>query len=99
MLTKIENLHDKLELNENNIKSMEGMSHLPNLTTLNLSKNALNDVRRICHLKDCTVLTAVDLSGKNQLCGKDIIQCLRGMTKVMSLNMAGNHVVPKVAYL
>ncbi|KAL7541051.1 hypothetical protein ACHAXR_012368 [Thalassiosira sp. AJA248-18] len=97
-LTKIENLHGlhsliQLDLSENNIRCVEGISQLSNLTTLNLSKNALKDADSVCHLKECNELTAVDLS-KNQLNGgDDIIDCLSGIAKVTSLNMAGNPVV------
>lgn len=101
-LTKIENLEGlsslvQLDLSENQIRFVEGLSHLPNLTTLNLSNNALSDRASILHLKECKELSALDLS-KNQLVGEDIIDCLAGISKVKSLNMAGNPVVSKVAY-
>ena len=101
-LTTIKNLDGlsslvQLDLSENNIHYIEGLSHLPNLTTLNLSKNALVDAASISHLKDCNELTAVDMS-KNQLNGKDILDCFAGIAKLTSLNLAGNPVVSKVAY-
>ncbi|KAL3764990.1 hypothetical protein ACHAW5_001840 [Stephanodiscus triporus] len=101
-LTKVENLGGlyslvQLDLSENQIRFVEGLSHLPNLTNLNLSNNALNDAASISHLNECKELSAVDLS-KNQLAGEDIIDCLAGIAKVKSLNMAGNPAVSKVAY-
>ena len=101
-LTKIENLEGltslvQLDLSENQIIFVEGLSHLPNLTTLNLSNNALNDAASISHLKECKELSAVDLS-KNQLAGEDIIDCLSGIARIKSLNIAGNPAVSKVAY-
>ena len=38
------------------------MSSLPNLSTLNVAKNALKDVDSIRHLVECKALTSVDLS-------------------------------------
>ena len=101
-LTKLENLHGlsslvQLDISENNIRTVEGLSQLTNLTTLNLQNNALMDVDSIIHLTQCKELAAVDLS-KNQLNGQDIIDCLAGIEKATSLNMAGNPVVSKVAY-
>jgi hypothetical protein len=85
-----------LDLSENNIGFVEGLSDLPQLTTLNLSKNALNNAVSIEHLRDCKSLTSLDLS-KNDLTGEDIIDCLAGIRGLASLNMAGNPVVTKVA--
>ena len=101
-LAKIENLEGltslvQLDLSENQIIFVEGLSHLPNLTTLNLSNNALNDAASISHLKECKELSALDLS-KNQLAGEDIIDCLSGIARIKSLNIAGNPAVSKVAY-
>ena len=96
-LTVIENLPTsllQLDLSENNIKVVEGLSHLVNLTTLNLSKNALVDVR---HLAENSSLRAVDLS-HNQLAGKDFVDIISGIEKLTSLNMLGNPVCSKVAY-
>ena len=100
-LTKIENLEGlnslvQLDLSENQISCVEGLSHLPNLTNLCLSNNALNDAASISHLKECKELSAVDLS-KNQLAGEDIIDCLAGIARVKSLNLAGNPAVSNVA--
>ena len=101
-LAKIENLEGltslvQLDLSENQIIFVEGLSHLPNLTTLNISNNALNDAASISHLKECKELSALDLS-KNQLAGEDIIDCLSGIARIKSLNIAGNPAVSKVAY-
>ncbi len=100
--TKIENLEGlmsliQLDLSENNITRVEGLSGLTCLKTLNLSKNLLKDTESIRHLTECKELSALDLS-KNELSGEDIIDCLAGISSVMSINMAGNPVVSKVAY-
>jgi dynein assembly factor 1 len=101
-IARIENLEGltslvQLDLSENNIRFIEGLAHLPKLTTLNLSKNALKDAESISHLKECCSLSSIDLS-KNDLAGEDVIDCLAGITKLASLNMAGNPVVSKVAF-
>jgi Leucine-rich repeat (LRR) protein len=60
-----------LALSENNIKLLEGLSTLTNLTTLNLSKNSIENAASIEHLAECNNLSAVDLS-HNQLAGANI---------------------------
>lgn len=67
------------------------------MTTLNLSKNALEDAASIQHLVECKNLSAVDLS-HNKLAGKDVVACIAGIEKLTSLNMSGNPVCSKVAY-
>jgi dynein assembly factor 1 len=98
-ITVIQNLPTslvQLDLSENNISSLQNLSHLLNLTTLNLSKNQLADADSIQHLTECTSLTSVDLS-HNQLVG-DIVDVISGIEQLKSLNLAGNPVCAKVAY-
>jgi hypothetical protein len=98
----IDNLHGleslcTLDLSENKIKLVEGLSTLTNLTTLNLSKNSLENAASIEHLAECNNLSAVDLS-HNQLAGANIVECIAGISKLTSLGMSGNPVCSKVAF-
>ncbi len=68
MIKKIENL-DKLRelrilnLSNNNIFVVEGLSELPQLQNLTLNKNFLSDFHSLEHLGQCSLtLTSLDIS-------------------------------------
>ena len=96
LLTSMRNLDGlrnlvQLDLSENRITSVEVVSHLPSLATLNLARNALSDAQSITHLSDCAVLSVVDL-GHNKLQGKDVVDVLSCVPRLVTLNMVGNPV-------
>jgi len=88
----------QLDLSDNKISHIQGLSVLPNLATLNLSRNYLSDGASISHLKECSQkLTTVNLSF-NQLRGQDVLMQLFGITSLVVLEMKENPIVRELSH-
>mmetsp|Transcript_17739 Transcript_17739/g.22058 ORF Transcript_17739/g.22058 Transcript_17739/m.22058 type:complete len:647 (-) Transcript_17739:201-2141(-) len=104
LLSKVSSCHFEgltslvqLDLSENRITVIDSLSSLPNLATLNLSKNVLRSSRSIVNLQSVRKLAVLDLS-HNLLDGEDIISTFAGMNALTALNVVGNPVVSGTAH-
>merc|ERR1711865_381343 len=79
-----------LDISENRILEVSGLSMLPNLANLNISKNLLVDVKSVIHLVSCLALTNLDCSN-NELRGEEIIfDVLAKIPQLISLTLINN---------
>lgn len=65
-------IHPQLDLSQNRIEAALGLSSLPSLHTLNLSKNSLGDAAAVSPLSECPSLTNLDVTG-NRLAGPGVL--------------------------
>jgi len=86
----------QLDLSENMIQSIDSLSCLPKLSSLNISKNLLSSSKSITHLSECKTLANVDFS-HNKLEGESILDVLSLMKSLLSINIVGNPVVNNVS--
>lgn len=89
-------------MSENHIAFMGGLSILPRLSSLNVSKNALSSAEGVAHLAKCRALSTVDLSHNDLGCGKDgkddsVVNVLSRIPSLLSLNVAGNSIVSELS--
>jgi hypothetical protein len=117
MINKIENLSCLLELRtldlcNNRIRKIEGLSCLPHLDTLNISKNFLETAESIEHLTECRTLNTLDLCNNKLPAEDNVIEALKSITGLVTLNLNGNeitklpqyrkkmiHAIPRMGYL
>lgn len=65
-------IYPQLDLSQNRIEAALGLSCLPSLHTLNLSKNSLGDAAAVSPLSECPSLTNLDVTG-NRLAGPGVL--------------------------
>ena len=100
-----------LDISQNRLTKLENIGSLPNLQTLNASKNMLPDSDAISELSQCASLNTLDISN-NILEGEGVIDVLVAVPSLLSLALAGNPVMstpqlrkkmigrmPRLAYL
>jgi len=100
-----------LDISQNRLTKLENIGCLPNLQTLNASKNMLPDSDAVSELSQCGSLNTLDISN-NALEGEGVIDVLVSVPSLLSLALAGNPVMstpqlrkkmigrmPRLAYL
>ena len=84
-----------LNVSTNYIHTIEHISGLPDLTTLQIAHNKLKTVDDIQHLIYCLTISVLDLS-YNLLRDPSILKVLQAMPNLKVLNLIGNEVVKKI---
>lgn len=100
-----------LDISQNRLAKLENIKCLPNLQTLNASKNMLPDSDAVSELSQCRSLNTLDISN-NALEGEGVIDVIVSIPSLLSLALAGNPVMstpqlrkkmigrmPRLAYL
>jgi Leucine-rich repeat (LRR) protein len=87
MLTNLETL----DVADNMIRTITGLSALPHLRTLNISGNKLSNLDDIMDLAACTALQSLDVSS-NKLEDTQTVDFVIGLP-LLFLRMMGNPVV------
>lgn len=101
LISRIENLEGlgqlvTLDVSENRLTVLENLATaVPNLQTLNVSRNALRDAKSIAEVGKMTKLTNLNLE-YNKLEGEDIINAIATAPSLCGVNIMGNPVVSTV---
>ena len=86
---------DSLNLNQNIIKSITGLSKLTQLNTLLLQSNKIKDLSSVQGLLECPSIAVLDLS-KNLIEDEGIVELLAQMPKLKVLYLKDNPVVAEI---
>lgn len=100
MISVIENLDaltalDSLNLNQNVIQKITGLSKLTQLNTLLLQNNKLKDLDDVRGVLECPSISVLDLS-KNQIEDEGIVDLLAQLPKLKVLYLKDNPVVGEI---
>jgi dynein assembly factor 1 len=93
-LEKLENL-DTINLSQNQLRHLEGLSCCPNLRTLICTNNQLASVASVQHLTECKGLHTLDLQD-NQISDPAVLDVLKQLPELRCLYLKGNPVVSSI---
>lgn len=84
------------DVSENRLTRTDGLDALPQLSNLNIAKNALSTADSIENLTGCKQLTSVNFS-HNELESEDVITTLSRILSLLSITMTGNPIAANVS--